>query len=497
MKKLIWVLLVLLFITGCDLTTQALGSGNIAEYIQPPPARAPKITGTWELADSQFLGEGEVPATEEPGDTSRYILLTRDFVAAFRQYTTKPALRSKVVNATSYTIQKLRKTPDSVGIAEDDLEIVTVEGSEQFILEILVTGPDQILVARDGFLHTFHRVSDELNHDIYAKFMEEEDSEDVDQLRPGVNTDTTLLLGRRSVATGDVNVPAYRYETILLHMPANEGEVEVYAVTDLYAPRSSGFWKIAVAREEVEDRITETVTAAPYMPGASTENSGAVVMQDPVGRGLTFVNSNYISMESTYYLETLYSQYETYTYDTLGDRQSLDITLVAGEKGKETLLSAGEAEAQQLRNENGSRIVRPPETDEWGISRRNGRWIFRAMIRAMDGNTSLRKGFDLNILPTTRMFSHNELSIPWRTIREKHPPAVDALTSPNQDYVLIQERFTLYVYRLRNGVMDEVPVKRIRMRQNDRMVMAEWASGNAANEWKNTFLTIPQLEITE
>ena len=161
--------------------------------------------------------------------------------------------------------------------------------------------------------------------------------------------------------------------------------------------------------QEADGIITDRIVAA--VPGQTEEEPQGIVLEDTVGRGITFVNNNYISMESTYYTDTLYSQYETYTYDSLAEKQPLDITLIAGEKGKETMINAGEAEAQQLRNEDANRIVRPPQTDEWGISRRNGRWIFRAIVRALESDTALRKGFDLNILTTATVFNHNVLSI--------------------------------------------------------------------------------------
>ena len=495
MKKIGIVLLVLFLLTGCDLTTRTLGSSNIAEYIQPPPAQQPRIAGTWRMTESQYLGEGEAPETETPADTSRYLLISQDFAAGFRQFTTNPSLKSKIVNTTNYVIQKLRRSPEDLGITEEDLEIVTVEGTEHFSLEILVVEPNRVMVAREGFLHTFERETEQLDASVYQKFMEEEDSEDVEELKPGVNTDTTLILARRSLVAGNVNVPEYSYETILLNMPVDEEEIGVYAANDIYVPRSSGFWVVGVDREEEEERIVDRLTAAPFVPGEGETPAGAIVLDDPVGRGLTFVNGTYLSMENTYYTDSLYSQYETYHFDTLQEKQPLDISLIAGERGKDAFISAAESEAQLMKNENGSRIVRPPETDEWGISRRNGRWLFRSIMRALDGNTTLRKGFDVNILPTTRVFSHIELAIPWQTIKEKHPSAIDALSSPNLDYIVIQERFHLFVYRLQNGVMEEQPAKRIRMRQNDRIVLAEWASGNVARDWLNIFLTAPQLEV--
>ncbi|MDI9502073.1 MAG: hypothetical protein GX291_08205 [Tissierellia bacterium] len=496
-KRILLILIVLLALTACDMTSEALGSSNIAEYVQPPPSRQPRITGTWELSDSLYLGEGEAPLTETPGDTSRYILISKDLTAAFRQYTTRPSLRSKIVNSTNYVIQKLRRSPDDIGIQEEDLEIIAIEGSERFNLELIVASPDRIMVARDGFLHTFTRIKNQVDQNVYEKFIEEEESEDVEQIRPGVATDTTLLLGRRSLLDSAVSVPEYRYMTILLHMPADGSEIQVYAALDLFVPKSPGFWRVGVTRREADGIITDRIVAAPFVPGQTEEEPQGIVLEDTVGRGITFVNNNYISMESTYYTDTLYSQYETYTYDSLAEKQPLDITLIAGEKGKETMINAGEAEAQQLRNEDANRIVRPPQTDEWGISRRNGRWIFRAIVRALESDTALRKGFDLNILTTATVFNHNVLSIPWRTIKEKHPSAVDAMTSPNQDYVIIQEAFRIYLYRMQAGVMEEEPARIIQIGQFDRLVMGEWATGVMAKEWLEAFQKAELLNTNE
>ena len=78
-----------------------------------------------------------------------------------------------------------------------------------------------------------------------------------------------------------------------------------------------------------------------------------------------------------------------------------------------------------------------------------------------------------------------------------HPSAVDAMTSPNQDYVIIQEAFRIYLYRMQAGVMEEEPARIIQIGQFDRLVMGEWATGVMAKEWLEAFQKAELLNTNE
>ncbi len=511
MKKFLMIaglLAVLIGATSCDITQKAFGTSNVVDYIEAPKMQSPTIAGTWEYADSLYLGEGDPPTTEAPNDTAKYLLLDLDMAAAFNQYTEKPSYKSKVVSAASYSILKLRKEPAQVGITADTIEIVSVEGEERFYFEIIVLDPSKIMVAKDGFLHTFENRSNTVDEEVAALYFKAEKNPQASTTNTNGTGSTALLLGVKSLKSGNAIVPDYSYKTILLYKPIGEDAVRVLATQDLFVPRKNGFWTVRTSRKEEDNVISDRIEAFPFVSGLnSTPISGgatespttdlSIVIEDPVGRNITYINDTYISVDTTNYQDYVYTWYNTFTFDTLQSKIPLDIALIAGEGGKKEILDKGNAEATLLRNNNANLIVRIPETTEWGVVRRNGRWIFRSVVRAIDNDTMVRKGYDLHILTNTKVFNHNELSISWKTIKERHPSAIDAMTAPSQDLVIIQEAFRLYIYRIEGGTMAKDPISAVRIRSNDRLVMGEWANGSVADEWYNTFQTTELLEITQ
>lgn len=500
MKKIRFFLILILtalLVSACAKPLKVLGTSNVIDYIEPPTRQHVSVTGTWVQTDSLFLGEGDPPQTEVLTDTNRYIVLGLDFVGAFNQYTEKPDYKSKMVNASNYSILKLRKTPEDVGITDNNIEILSVEGEERFYLEMIVLDPTHIMVAKDGYLYRYELESKEVSKETTAKFRTPNASAHTPIPKPGSKGNSTLLLGIKSLGNSNTVVPDYAYKTVMLHFPENSDEIKIMATPNLFVPRKTGFWKVGVVRSETGGVLSDRIEASPFLLGSGEATETGISMEDSIGRNITFINDMYMSVESTYYQDRFYTQYNTYTFDTLADKMPIDISLIAGEKGKTEILSKGAAEAELLRNNNTSLIVRAPESNEWGIVRRNGRWIFRSIVRAIDGDSMTRRGFDLHILPITRVFTHNELAISWNTIKERHPSAIDALTSPSQDFVIIQDAFRLYIYRITNGTMGDEPLGIIRNPMNNRIVMGEWAQGSTADDWMKTFGTTEQLEVTQ
>lgn len=492
MKRIAPLLILILLFTGCRVEDLWLTSFDTMDYIEAPKPQAPVISGAWRRVEMKSLSDSETTESE-PKHETEWLLIDASRASAFGQTVTEPNYKAKMVNATSYSILKFKRNPQEIGLNEEELKIVTVEGEDRFYLELMEVAPDRILTVKEGYLYTYERVDSEITPALWDQVFALAPRIPTNGEQTVASTDTALLLGIRSTRNGNSLVNEHTYKTIFVRMPP-EGEVTVLATEDLFVPRKSDFWTVTVHRDDEEGRIVNRVMASPYVTGAEA-GSSAAELTDSVARSIVYVDDSMISTDSIYSPEAPYSQYETFTYENLAAGQRTDITLLAGESGRTAIISGGQKAADLLKNEYPGLDVRIPLLDEWGIIRRNGKWLFRSVVRATLLETRLQKGYDLYLLPTTRVFQNNDLAVPWETVRAMHPSAVDAVTSPAGDWIVIQEAFRFYVYRLNHGVIAEEPLQIVRIRSNDRIVMAEWATGQKTSEWFEIFQTKSLLEV--
>lgn len=79
----------------------------------------------------------------------------------------------------------------------------------------------------------------------------------------------------------------------------------------------------------------------------------------------------------------------------------------------------------------------------------------------------------------------NELAITWDTIKEKIPEAVDAVSSPNKDMLLVltQNKLAIYLDPVEKGI-DKADAE-IELKENQSIVMEQWISDEKTDEWNS------------
>lgn len=495
MKKLMILVLVLLC-SGCTSPRTFLNSENIVDYIKVPDDGRLTIKGTWRLKESLYLGEGEDPQSfdsEDPRNAS--LVLDQNFAGMFGQFSSSPRFKSKMVNATAFSVQQFRKNPEDIGLLENDIEVLTIDGVNQFRYTLIVIDPSHIKVASGGYLHTFEKIQDTMDEQIVASILNDETNPYIATNAPENQQDTILLLGIRSAQSSEGSLaPEYLYKTIVFHKKPS-GSVDVSSAQDLYIPRRNELWKIESERIFSEDEMFDEIHA--YPTGGTKDDTTTNAAGEGIAQVIHFVNENYISVEKNFIDSDRNSVLQTYAVDQLSQNTPLGVTMIAGDKGKAELQKQAENEAKIMETGNAELSITLPASSDWGISRRNGRWIFRSLIHGSDFSGDVRKAFDMNILPTTQVFSSNEFAIPWPQIKQKHPSAIDAVSAPNSTIIAIQDTYRLYFYTINQGVIADEPLQVVRIRTNDRIVMAEWGMDSTAQQWLTLFESIEFLPQSE
>ena len=129
-----------------------------------------------------------------------------------------------------------------------------------------------------------------------------------------------------------------------------------------------------------------------------------------------------------------------------------------------------------------------PDRTEFGITHQQGIWNFYTTMRIQDNDIQTYEEYRINIVPRIKIFGNNNLSIPWKEIKNFNLEAIDAVSSPNGEFIIIQTPNAMTLYGLKDGEIQSDIKYSIQTKESDKIIMTEWGSGNMADYWKNEFL---------
>ena len=96
---------------------------------------------------------------------------------------------------------------------------------------------------------------------------------------------------------------------------------------------------------------------------------------------------------------------------------------------------------------------------------------------------------DTNVIPSSKLLMYDSLSVPWSSIKDKVPDAVDAFTSPNKDIAVIVCNSKIEIYSILNGKLSDKPItNNISIDTGASVVMAEWGENQYTDTWEKYFL---------
>lgn len=324
-----------------------------------------------------------------------------------------------------------------------------------------------------------------------------------------------VLIGfRASPAAPDSEA---RYRT--LWIAGSSRSAHTVSVPDLLVPRQDGFWRMGVVGtcgdgngdSQIDQlwtaRVTERVKLSqecPTVPASSLPFAGATDSSERARLDTTevvcsvrtvdidFVNGRYVSVsEMSGQTEECEPRGDRFYYSHAVKEWEGDSLLtfgrVAGVAGDSAFAraarlavdSAPKEECGDFISDAESRAERANAISDWYIARGRGRW--RAGVsRSIYGSPC---SFDAPIdLPLPASFTgHDHLQPGWRVIERAVPAAVDAMTSPAGDLVIVLTPDSLFAYSSNGNTLGArllaMPFRR------DRVVMVEWALGKSAARW--------------
>lgn len=310
---------------------------------------------------------------------------------------------------------------------------------------------------------------------------------------------TALLLGIRYEEPVPAPLPYYVlpadslarpvYRTLLI-VKNEDGDVE--AVADrpgLIVPRRSGLWQVDTRRSVYNNWVEDFLTSAPL--GGRSDAVGIQAYNGEFCQGhrvqvIHFAGPSYLGVEqrTAGYCEDAPHPWYTNNLAVIPvdstAHTGLSISRVVGRTGRDALLQGARTFLSSLTSAK-EREAFFPEPDEanWTVVRRSGQWSLKGRLESGEVANPRHADFQLALKPPASVVGHDELALSWDRVRRAIPDAVDAISSPRNDFVVVLRPGHLTVHlilrdRLGPQVLD------LEIASSSTFVMTQWSSTNAA-----------------
>lgn len=475
-KKLsLLFILVLSTLLGCSDT----GPDN-ALKVYPPLNQQLTIEGTWEVV-GDISGEWQGSLIQF---SEKYIMLGEELLQS-------PSYRVRRVDVQDYIFYSLRSDLDNFSISTEDIQdidVMTITENGQFIGDILMLQADEAILQ----LHNSSLLLKKLRNETDISLNPSDSLPEVPITESSGDPEgnrTALLLSLKKPEGNN----SYSYKTIFIAAQNNQ-LITTLEGNGIYFPRRSGFWQIAVERNTInqysQDLIFSSNILANTQKLETIEERAAMNIKEDYSiiRNILYLGNDYISIEEVRQRDgiTMENIVSLVPVDTLPNIKPVDISDLVGDKGttamdaarKNTMeekgLSAFGLKPSSLRNSNLT------------LERRMGRWIFKGRLSYTADKSLRTEDYSINLIPPNSLVYYDALAIPWTNVKDKIPEAVDVFTSPNKDIAAIITKNEILIYSTVNGEIVGVPLKKIKLEDNESIIMAEWATGQYMDIWEKT-----------
>lgn len=498
MKKFILLMIIIIFafiISSCS-----IGNMEISENIEAPRNMDLPIEGRFIIEDYKISTTSTM--TEEDAKTfiGKEAVFNENLVSIGDDYCYEPNYKIKNVEANDYLIYYYRTNPELLNITDEMIQVVSVSGVDQFFNDFIKISEETVIVNIDGVFFFLNKTTDKVEIDnveldtapqeITLRAME---STEKQALNSGI------LLGLKSLdLEADSEIEDWNYRSIFIRS-VDKSIVSIQEMENILLPRMTGFWKVEVQREEVDGKVKDNIVAYPINRGTNvtikTEDerifkiANEKVDSDDTIKNILFLGNDYISIENIHYRNKGQRYLELYPVDNINDSSPIKISDIMGETGREALIEGFNKEiVSNIKDSSKGLLNFIPKEESFGLFRRNGLWILKGRVNYIKNGDYMYEDFNIPAIPTQEIIRYDELSVPWKEIKNRRPDALDAFTSPNEDIAIVVTRNEILVYAIEENTIGNEPIGKLQLKQGEKIVMAEWAIGRYPQLWEKEFI---------
>jgi hypothetical protein len=83
------------------------------------------------------------------------------------------------------------------------------------------------------------------------------------------------------------------------------------------------------------------------------------------------------------------------------------------------------------------------------------------------------------------LLKYDSIYAPWSQIKQSIPQVKDIFSSPNKNMSIVVTDESLQVYPISGNTLEAAPIKEIKLKENETVIMAEWATGEYVEMWND------------
>ncbi len=464
MKK--WKIIFILIDIALILTSCNVGNVETTEKIAAPHNTTPPVLGQWKIDKYKIVDGTKISEHDIKKIMTKKVLFYNDLVIVGDDYCLEPNYKIKKVDTLDYLLYHYKIKPEFLGIKDEQVQVINISKGNQFFYEIIKKDSNNIIVNIDGVFLFLSKISNDVDTKLIKKYYDK--SKNVKKLDSKGMEDilrTGLLLGLRYYDEKAIknNEQPWKYRTIWIHS-YNKDIKSVYETDDIFLPRKTGFWKVRVDSEVIDNNVNDIIVAYPF---DKRNIKKAIKKYDGKGNKnifstklIQYIGNDYISIEDIESKPNERKMFQTYLIDSIDVGRSVKISDICGEGDEE----------------------------DFGLGRRNGHWIMKGRLNYGEDEKQISGDFNIKAIPPVELVHYDELSIPWNAIKMRIPEVIDVFTSPNEDIAIIVTYKNILIYPINNGEIGEKPFEKIALNNREEVIMGEWAIGKYPSIWENEFL---------
>lgn len=475
-----------------------LSACNISETnmndLKAPESEISPLEGKWTVIDYTPISRSN--SKEEDEYMGQPALFHRDALIFMNYYTVRPSFKMKKVNAVDYLLYKYKMNATSLGIKTNKIEVFTIYDDNNLLMEAIEDGEGNLLLYIEEGFYRLEKTIDTVSVDEIYKYIDiEKDIAEDFKDEEKEHTNSGVLLGIKTSEYDEKNnVADWEYTTVWINTEDGEFK-ESYKINELLLPRKNGFWEINVDRTIKDKNVYDTIEANQEIyieedstdqskistKDISTRNKDLKAKDKTSLKNILYVGNNYISTENIDLKDKNKRTINIQTVDNLKRDNSIKLSDIMDE-GKEIFLEGTQGllnidEAVSINEEN------------IGITRKNGYWMLKGRVNFEQKEKEVYKDFIIKTVPSEDMVGYDNHFILWDELKRKFPNMIDMYSSPNEDIIVVRDKFQLLVYSInKDNTIDYDPIARIDIPEGDSIVMAEWATEKYTEIWRNEIL---------
>ncbi len=477
--KLSILILLCVVLTSCSTLVERIKFDGITDDIIKPQNNKMIIEGTWKIAEKLVPDSIEQDIIEKYNNAN-WFYISDELVKFQNRFTTNPSFKTRYINYNEFMKDSLKGSINT-DIIDGEGSILTVTDGQYFYQDILVLSEEKIAFLYDGILFIFDKVDNNVSKEIIAEARELSKTEvSSENDKNNKRSDTAVLLGIKTPRKDQQGNSYYTYKTVMIRKTSNKEPV-IYSIKNLLLPRNTGFWMVGQEHIVDENGSRDVLFANPL--AVENTNSNRYLLGDKNNSSITYLGKDYVSLEIYNYISSDRT-YGIFNLNSLADNNKIDVMEIAGETGVQTFRDDTVKALSGTTIE--GNILELNKTNNIGIKRTNDRWNFISNIVLKHNSNLQTREYRVSLIPTIDIIENDTLSVPWESIKNKLPGAIDAYSSPDESMLVVQNSNELLAYDLENGIISNESFLSARINETDRIIMAQWVQGEQTSVWEET-----------